>query len=175
MDEEHAVALLNKYAKNEELFKKVLAHSVAVEQKAAEISKEILDNGFFIDVDFISGASLLHDIGKFNTPKGKELQHGVFGAEILLAEKLPGEALVAARHLNISKEEIDTNNLDLPSEEYVPETIEEKIIAYVNKLFKEDKEITFEEAMKKAKKISEEAATRLQNLHDEIEELRGKA
>jgi uncharacterized protein (TIGR00295 family) len=179
MDEKEAIALLRKYASDEESFQKVLAHSKLVQKIAVKIAKDIMDNGYFVDLDFIETASLLHDIGRFKCPPNTKdsIKHGVEGAEIMLQEKLPHESLVCARHLGagITKEDIINKKLPLAPEDYVPETIEEKIIAHADNLTAGDKEITIEQSIERFRKeIGEEFAERIKKLNEEIEELRGK-
>jgi uncharacterized protein len=176
MKEKEAIALLHKYAPDEKALKSVLAHAKAVQKLAVKIANDILHTGFYVDVNFIKTASLLHDIGRFKCPpRSKDsIAHGVEGAEILLKEKLPKEALVCARHIGagITKKEIIERKLPLPHEDYIPETIEEKIIAYADNLIDKDKEIKYKQALKEFEEISKEAVEMLKNLHDEIEELR---
>jgi len=176
MDEKEGIVLLHKYAPDEKSFEINLKHSKAVQKLALKIADEILHTGFYVDVDFIKSAALLHDIGRFKCPpKSKNsIAHGIEGAEILLKEKLPAEALVAARHIGagISKKDIKEQKLDLPDEDYIPETIEEKIIAYADNLFEYDKQITITKALKEFKEISESAYKRAKALHEEINELR---
>ena len=107
--EKEAIVILKKYAPDAKIYKIILEHSKKVQKIALKIANEILNTGFFVDVEFIKAATLLHDIGRFKCPPGKDsIRHGVIGAEILLQEKLPAEALVCARHLGagITKEEI---------------------------------------------------------------------
>ena len=137
MDEDEAIILLNKYASDEEAFEKILAHAQAVKEVALKITQEILEQGFFVDIDLVQSGALLHDIGRFEYPPGsdKMYRHGLVGSDILRKEGHPQEALIAERHLGpgISREEILEQDLDLPHQDFIPESYEEKSVCYADK------------------------------------------
>ena len=99
MNQKKAISLLKKYAKDEEQFRKVLAHSKAVQKAALKIAKKISN----ADIEFIKLSSLLHDIGRFSCKPGtkESIRHGIKGADILRKEKLPKFAKVAERHMGV--------------------------------------------------------------------------
>ena len=179
MDEKQCIELLKKYAPSETYFEKVLEHSKAVQKVALRIAEEIVANGHHVDIKFLIGACLLHDIGRFKTGKdGKNIiQHGILGAEILRKEGLEERyALVCERHIGsgIDKKDIQEQGLDLPLEDYIPESIEEKIVNYADSLIFRDKEITIEQVYERYKKFGEKVVEKTKRLHEEIEKLRGK-
>ena len=186
MDKKQCIELLKKYAPNEESFKKVLDHSKAVQRAALRIAEDIIANGRHVDINFIITASLLHDIGRFQCPPGtkESIKHGIIGAGILRKEGLDERyALVCERHIGsgITKEDIQEQKLDLPLKDYMPESIEEKIITYADNLIFEgendtwDREGTIEQAIERYRKeVGEKLAQRTKKLHEEIERLRGK-
>lgn len=178
MDEKQAIGLLKKYAKDDEAYDQVLAHVLAVKDLAVEIADKILQKHpeIKIDLDFIICASILHDIGRFDCPPGKDSpRHGVIGADIIRKEGLDQRfALVCERHLGggITKQDVLDQDLDIPKKDYLPETIEEKIITYADKLISRDRRISAEEAIRRFhKEIGDRAGTRVQALHNEIEAL----
>ena len=179
MNEKQAVELLKKYAPTEKDFKEVFAHAKAVQELALRIAEDIVCNVHHVDIKFIITASLLHDIGRFK--KGTEgystIRHGIIGAEILRKQGLEERyALVCERHIGsgIDEQDIKEQNLDLPSKNYIPESIEEKIICYADSLIFGDKEGTIEQVLERYKKISERLVNKTKKLHNEIEKLRGK-
>ncbi|QER41503.1 HD domain-containing protein [Thermodesulfobacterium sp. TA1] len=134
--------LLEKYGKeNPEFLKIIIAHSQAVAEKALEIAKKFKQ----IDLELVYQGAMLHDIGCFFTyfPKLNEstkepyIKHGVIGRIILEKEGYPGLGLICERHIGvgITKEEIIKHNLPLPPRNMVPQTLEEKIIAFADKFF----------------------------------------
>lgn len=125
-----------------------LAHSRCVAEKAREMADRV--RSLRPDLSFIEEACLLHDIGCVKTwapdigcqGRAPYIQHGVLGAEILLAEGLPAHARVCERHTGagLTSEEIAAANLSLPARDLLPETLEEKIICYADKFFSKNPE-----------------------------------
>lgn len=142
LTEKQAIELLKKYSTNQGSFQKVLSHSQAVKTLALEVATKIKEKHpkIKLDIDFIASASLVHDIGRFSCPpQSKEsIKHGIKGAEILRSENLPKHASVAQNHLGagITKQEIIERKLPLPKQDFVPNNLNEKIIAYAdNRVF----------------------------------------
>lgn len=170
MNEKQAIALLKKYSTYEERFKKILAHSKKVQEIALGIAAKIPE----ADKEFIKIASLLHDIGRFSCPPGKDnIKHGIKGAEILRKEGLPEKfALVAERHVGvgISKEDIKKQKLNLPLKDYLPKTIEEKIITHADNLVFGNEEGTLRQVIERFRKeLGEEYVERVKKLAEDIE------
>lgn len=168
LTEKEAVALLKKYAKDKSSFKKVLAHSKAVQEKALELAEKIPD----INEDYIRIGSLLHDIGRFECWEQDQEKHGIKGAEILRKEKLPEFADIAERHLGagISKQEIKEQGLGLPLKDYIPVTKEQKVIAHADNLIAGDKRIPLSQSIERfEKELGKKAAKKIKKLADEVE------
>ena len=121
----------------------ILNHSRKVAEKAIAIANQ--NPQLEIDTNFLEEAALLHDIGyiKVNLPlldchgQADPLLHGVIGREILEQEGLPRHALVAERHVGggIDKQQIIERHLPLPPRDMIPQTNEEKLIAFVDKFY----------------------------------------
>jgi uncharacterized protein len=130
-----------------EVYRILVIHSTLVARKAREISLRHLERhpGTALDLDFVTEAALLHDIGikLCDAPEihcdGSEpyIRHGVLGKAILEAEGLPRHAAVCARHTGsgIPREEVIARGLPLPPEDYLPRTAEEKIICVADKFY----------------------------------------
>lgn len=99
-----------------------------------------------LNIDEVRAAAMLHDIGicLTNAPSigcnGSEpyIKHGIIGAELLRKEGCPEiYARVAERHTGagITIDDIDTQNLPLPRQDYCPETILERLVCYADKFF----------------------------------------
>ena len=178
MDKNQCIELLKKYAPNENIFKRVLEHSKAVQKVAQRIAEDIVANGHHVDIKFLIGACLLHDIGRFEYPPDKKsISHGVKGAEILRKEGLDERyALVCERHIGsgIDEQDIEEQNFDLPKKDYNPKSIEEKIICYADSLIHRTKEITIQQVYERYKEFGEKLVEKTKKLHEEIEKLRGK-
>lgn len=178
MDEKTAIGLLRKHANSEDALEKVLRHSKAVQRLALEFAQKISSKHpeIKIDKEFIKIACLLHDIGRFECPPSKKsYKHGVIGANILRKEGVEERfALVCERHIGpgIPKEDIKRQKLDLPIKDYVPLTIEEKIITYADNLLWGDIPQPSEKIVKRfTEEIDEIVGTRVKKLNDEIEGL----
>lgn len=131
------------YGEDAELRDILTIHSRSVARKALQIavSHPELD----IDRDFVEEAAMLHDIGIVKTDApgikcyGTEpyIRHGILGAEMLRGEGLLRHARVCERHTGagLSRREIEAQNLPLPHQDFLPETIEEQLICYADKFF----------------------------------------
>ena len=151
----------------------LLTHSQSVTQRALQIAS--LHPELHIDVDFVEQAAMLHDIGIFQTDApgihcfGSQpyICHGRLGAELLRKEGYERHARVCERHTGagITKEQIEKQQLPLPHQDFLPETMEEKVICYADKFFSKthlDREKTIEKAEKSLMKFGEEGVKRFQ-------------
>lgn len=140
---ERAQKLLAKYCgENASLLLLLTTHSLMVANKAVRLAVEA---GLDADLELIHEAAMLHDIGvtRCDAPSifcyGSEpyIRHGLLGGEILRAEGLEQHARVAERHTGagLSADDIARQNLPLPHEDFLPDTIEEKAICLADKFF----------------------------------------
>jgi len=151
--------IINKYyIEDSELKNILIIHSQSVARKALQIVS--LHPELHIDADFIREGAMLHDIGIIRTKAtgihcfGTEpyICHGLLGGEMLRHEGFPRHARVCERHTGagIGIEEIEAQHLPLPHANFLPETMEEKVICYADKFFSKthlDRERTVEEAL----------------------------
>ena len=165
-------AIINKYyPEDNELRHILLVHSRAVADKAFAIADRHPE--LSLDRQFIEEAAMLHDIGivRCNAPGiqcfGTEpyICHGRIGAEMLRAEGFPRHARVCERHTGagITRSQIIVQKLPLPQQDFLPETIEEKVICYADKFFSKshlDEEKTIEQAIASLSKFGEEGVAR---------------
>lgn len=179
LTEEQAEKILKKYSPDVKTFRNILRHGKAVKKAALSIAKAIKKRGHKVDLELIKTGSLLHDIGYFVVKWDSKdfLRHGVEGAKILRKEGLLKHAKIAERHIGagLTKDEITKQKLSLPKKDFLPKTIEEKIICYADKLVFEDRIATVSEIVEKFKRknLPYSARQRLVKLHNEIEKLRG--
>ena len=116
---------------------------------------------------------MLHDIGIFKCDAagiqcfGTEpyICHGRIEAELLRSEGFPRHARVCERHTGagITKAQVIAQNLPLPQQDFLPETMEEKVICYADKFFSKthlDREKTIEQAEKRLSKFGDEGVLR---------------
>lgn len=151
-------ALLKKYTSgNPELLALLTAHSEAVARKALELADRHPE--LKLDRRFILEAAMLHDIGvgECDAPsihchgKAPYICHGILGAAILRSEGLERHARVAERHTGagITRAYIEAQNLPLPPRDYIPETLEERLICYADKFFSKSRKPDEEKPIEK--------------------------
>ena len=164
--------IINKYYGEDGALRHILiVHSQSVAQKALQIVS--LHPELNLDREFIEEAAMLHDIGIIKTDApgikcfGTEpyICHGILGAEMLRQEGLPRHARVCERHTGagLSLNEIVSQNLPLPHQDFLPETLEEQVICYADKFFSKthlDREKSIEKAEKSIAKFGEEGLAR---------------
>ena len=116
---------------------------------------------------------MLHDIGlcRCNAPGikcyGTEpyICHGFIGGQMMRAEGFPRHARVCERHTGagLTKDEIIKQQLPLPHQDFLPETLEEQVICYADKFYSKTRlnhEKSFEEALRSLQKFGEEGVLR---------------
>lgn len=121
----------------------VIAHSIAVYKKAMEIAMLHDD----VNMDLIRKSTLLHDIGRSKT---NGIDHAIVGARIVKELGFSEDVSRAIeRHIGTGISEKEAESLGLPIKNYIPETIEEKIVSHADNLLNGDDEVTVEFTMKK--------------------------
>jgi len=135
------------YSPGTELYRVLTVHSVLVTQKARQIAFSYQERhpGEELDLELLTEAGILHDIGikHCHAPElfceGSEpyIRHGILGQEMLEAEGLPRHALFCSRHTGagLSRDDVISQGLPLPAEEFLPISIEEKILCVADKFF----------------------------------------
>lgn len=145
----------------------VIKHSLAVEGLALKMAE-------FANADkkLVSAGALLHDIGRGRT---HGIQHAIEGARLARELELPVEiVLIIERHIGagISKEE--SEKIGLPKKDYIPQTLEEKIVAHADNLIYENEKKSVKEVVNCFKDMDNDyIAIKIQNLHEELCEICG--
>jgi uncharacterized protein len=122
----------------------VAEHCLAVSALASEMAEKIRARGHGIDVGFVETAAILHDIGRGKT---HGIAHGIEGAKILKA--YPAYARVCECHIGGGIEKREAERLGLPPKDYLPKTLEEKVVCYADKLMHGTRKATLEETVRK--------------------------
>ncbi|MEM0139418.1 MAG: tRNA (cytidine(56)-2'-O)-methyltransferase [Ferroplasma sp.] len=125
------------------------------------------------DLKLIAPGALLHDVGRTKT---NSIFHAVEGADIL-REKNIDEAVarIVERHIGAGITEEEAIGLGLPPRNYVPETLEEKIVAQADNLVSGNRIITLSETVEKYRnKNLPEAAEKIIKLQKELSDICGK-
>lgn len=106
----------------------VVNHCLAVSDLAVKMARKC-----GADLKLVEIGGILHDLGRSRT---HSISHAVEGAEIARELGLPDELVrIIERHVGggVSKEEART--LSLPARDYMPRTLEEKLVAHADNLF----------------------------------------
>lgn len=144
------------YPEDTPLRRLLLRHSGQVRDKAVALAKAFNarqngESGLCANLDLVDAGAMLHDIGIFRCHApgilciGSEpyLCHGIIGAELLRhlgkAQNADLEPLarVCERHtgVGLTAADIVAQGLPMPIMDYLPETIEEKIICLADKFY----------------------------------------
>jgi uncharacterized protein (TIGR00295 family) len=145
----------------------VINHCKAVRRIAVRIAKRAHAN-----IPLVEAGALLHDIGRSKT---QGIMHGVEGAKIATALGLPQSIVnIIERHLGAGIPKEEAIPLGLPPKDYMPLTLEEKIVAHADNLIDNDRPHPIEKEVEKAlQKGHPKHAERLMQLHQELSKLCG--
>jgi uncharacterized protein len=145
----------------------VINHCKAVEKVATEIAETCKKRGLDVDVNLVQIGALLHDIGRSKT---HSVNHAIVGAEIARSLNLPESVVsIIERHVGGGITPEEAKNLGWPIKSYVPETLEEKIVTYADKLIEGSERVPIEQTIKKlSKKLPPSAIAGMRKLHEEI-------
>jgi uncharacterized protein len=116
----------------------VIEHCQAVAAYAREIAADINRCSIIkgtpvkIDIDLVYAGGLLHDIGRSRT---HGISHAVEGARIAIDNELDEKLInIIERHIGAGIPEREAVALGLPAKDYIPSTLEEKLVAHADNL-----------------------------------------
>lgn len=147
---------------------KVIAHCKAVARLAVETAKKCQKSGVEVDLELVEIGALLHDIGRSKT---HSVNHVVAGVEVSKESGLPESVIrIIKRHIGGGITEAEAEKLGWPKDNYMPTSIEEKIVSYADKLVETSYnlvpiELTITKLRKEKLNV---AAERVRKIHDEI-------
>jgi len=145
----------------------VIRHVEAVSGLAVEIARACRDKGLNVDVKLVEIGALLHDIGRSRT---HSVHHAVAGAEIARSLNLPDPVVsIIKRHVGGGITAKEARKLGWPKGVYVPQTIEEKIVSYADKLIEGSRRVPIERTIDAfSKELPPAAAEKIRRLHAEM-------
>lgn len=151
-----------------------MEHCKIVTHVALEIAAACQLKGIKVNRELIEVGALLHDIGRSKT---HNIDHAVVGVDIARSLGLPVPVLrIIERHIGAGITASEAKALGLPPKDYRPQTLEEKIVAYADKLVEGNRKVGITTAIHR---LSEElgskhpAVKRLTKLHHEFTSLLG--
>ncbi|MGE4577214.1 MAG: HDIG domain-containing metalloprotein [Candidatus Methanomethylophilaceae archaeon] len=142
---------------------RVIVHCRTVRVVADVISKRIPE----ADRDLVTAGALLHDIGR---SKDHTIMHAVVGAEMAEKLGLPAELVeIIRRHTGAGLDEEDIATFGLPSWDYFPRTIEQKIVAEADNLVSDSALVSHRVPAEKLRsRGAQKGADRIIALHREL-------
>ena len=150
----------------------VISHCIAVADLALETAGKLEAKGIKINTQLIEAGALLHDLGR---SKNHTVNHAVIGAQIAQSIGLPEPVInIIKRHVGAGLTVEEAQWLGWPKDVYIPQTLEEKIVSYADKLIDQSKRIPIETEIERLQRENKnEAAERVRKLHEEITSLLG--
>jgi len=150
----------------------VISHCEAVAKLALEIAEICDEKGIKVDFGLVEIGALLHDIGRAKT---HSVHHAVIGAEIAKSFNLPEPVIsIIKRHVGGGITPAEAKKLGWPKDIYVPQSLEEKIVSYADKLIDGSKRVPIEKTIEKfSKELPSSAVAKIRRLHMEILNLIG--
>lgn len=119
--------------------KEIVEHSEAVRETCMNLIDLLRERNRALKVNrrIVAVGALLHDIGRTRT---QGIDHGVEGARMLRDLNVRDDpdieriALICERHLGGGIPKKEAAKLGLPEKDYIPKTLEEKIVAYCDNM-----------------------------------------
>ena len=148
--------------------RRVIVHCCTVWTMAQAIARRI-----DCDMDLVRAGALLHDIGR---SVDHSINHAVIGASIAADLDLPMEVVeIVRRHVGAGLDEEEVREFGLPQGDYIPRTIEQKIVCHADNMVSDNKLVPYMYSVEKLRsKGSESGARRIADLHKELSALYGE-
>lgn len=151
----------------------VRRHSEKVADKALEIADKITKTN--VDKNLIEIGALLHDVGRTKT---HGFRHALIGGKILRERGFSiNLARICETHILGGLDKEDAKRFGLPEKDYLPKTLEEKIICLADKHMAGTREVTIKERFERwfqkygRSRILLKSKKRIEQIQQEIESL----
>ena len=145
----------------------VIKHCEAVAELAVEIANACNERGLEVDSELVEIGALLHDIGRAKT---HSVHHAVIGAEVAESLGLPETVIsIIKRHVGGGITAREAKKLGWPMDIYVPQTLEEKIVSYADKLIEGSQRVPIERTVENlSRELPPSSIARIRRLHQEM-------
>lgn len=138
-----AVALHRKYGSSQI----IIEHCQTVTKVAKVLAEEFARKGHDVDIHAVVAAAMLHDIGR---SKSHTIRHGVEGSEIVEREGADKKVVeIVRKHVGAGIAPEESTRLGLPDLDYIPRTLEERIVCFADKMVDRNKVRPFEEEVRR--------------------------
>jgi uncharacterized protein len=132
-DEAVALELHAKYGSNPI----IVEHCQTVARVANVLAAKALAKGLMVDARSVNAGALLHDIGRNRT---QSVRHGLEGGELLELEGVDRKVVeIVKRHVGAGISPEEARRLGFPESDYVPRTLEERIVCFADKMVDSNK------------------------------------
>lgn len=148
--------------------KKVIAHCVAVADLALSMGLKLENVGLNVDLELVEIGGLLHDLGR---AKSHGIDHAVLGVDIAKKNHIePAVQEIIRRHIGAGITREEAKKVGLPDDDYMPVTLEQKIVAHADNLLIGTERISLDRRIRKmqGKNIDEGSIERVKALAEEI-------
>jgi len=151
---------------------KVKEHILAVAGLAMKIGERMKEAGVDVDLAVIEAGALLHDIGRART---HGMRHALEGTYVLAEKGVSQKVIdVVLNHIGAGLDKDEAGRLGLPAQDYIPVTLEQKVVSASDNLFSGSKRILVKEEMRHLEKKGQpNAARKVGTLHRELCEIVG--
>ncbi len=148
--------------------KRVIIHCCTVRTVAEQMIKRI-----DCDKDLVIAGAMLHDIGR---AVDHSVMHANVGADMAAELGLPAELVnIIRKHTGAGLDQEDVKEMGLPPGDYMPSTIEEKIVAHSDNMVSDNAVVMHSHSVDKLlMKGATRGADRIERLHEELSELYGE-
>jgi len=146
---------------------KIITHCQAVASLALELAEKFKAKNYSVNLELIEIGAILHDLGRSKT---HDVTHAVEGMRLAQTEGLPETVIcIIKRHVGAGITTEEAEQLNWPKDNYIPQTLNEKIVCYADKCISGNDRVSVETTIKQLyDKNLDDAAKRVRQLHDEI-------
>jgi uncharacterized protein (TIGR00295 family) len=158
---QQALALHEKYGSND----RIIRHCRACADISGQLARKAVEEGHQLEERAAVAGALLHDIGRTQT---QLVSHGYVGAGILEREGVdPIVVEIVRRHVGAGISPEEAASLEFPPGDYIPSTLEQKIVCFADKMLDGDRARPLEEEVKRFAKKGHDVA-RLRRLKEDV-------
>jgi uncharacterized protein (TIGR00295 family) len=157
-----ALALHRKYGSND----RTISHCQACAKISKLLSERAAGQGHPVNGQAAVAGALLHDIGRSQI---QTVSHGYVGAGILEKEGVDSVVVdIVRRHVGAGISPEEAVALNFPPGDYIPRTLEEKIVCFADKMLDGDRARPFGEEVKRFVKKGHDVP-RLRQLKEDVD------
>jgi uncharacterized protein len=146
---------------------RVINHCLAVTDVALEFAGRLQKKGLKIDRQLVEAGALLHDLGRSKT---HTVDHAVVGAQMAKSLGLPESVVkIIKRHVGAGITADEARQMGWPEDVYVPQSLEEKVVSYADKLVDQSGRIPIAREFERLQNENKsDAAERVRKLNKEM-------